>query len=223
MKIFIHCLCLFLLFGCASKSFEQQDVSYSFSEPNRIQFQGKGAGAGIALMSTMGPVGIALGVAIDEGIAKDIRESAVASGFDMSLYVVKSVDKHSQSKLNPVVIDLNYAGAGAGVSNELPSIEVKRYGFKTTGGGDDATVAELVVIVKTGKGEQFEYHYPNDFNVTENGNKSDEVPSYPLAEIKTNGGLSVSLMQQAVDVVIGKVVEKHLDSPVESLTDKEVK
>ncbi|ACA85781.1 hypothetical protein [Shewanella woodyi] len=221
MKIFIHCLCLFLLFGCANKSFERQDVSYSFSEPNRIQFQGKGAGAGIALMSTMGPVGIALGVAIDEGIAKDIRESAVASGFDMPSYVVKSVDKHSQSKLNPVVIDLNYAGAG--VSNELPSIEVKRYGFKTTGGADDATAAELIVIVKTGKGEQFEYYYPNDFNATENGNKSDEVPSYPLAEIKTNGELSVLLMQQAVDIVIGKVVEKNLDSPVESLTDKEVK
>jgi hypothetical protein len=67
----------FINAGCSSLSlFTQKPIEIIYTSPDRISFQGKGAGAGIALISSMGPVGIALGVAIHEGIAKDIRTTA---------------------------------------------------------------------------------------------------------------------------------------------------
>jgi hypothetical protein len=48
-----------------------------------IRFSYTGRGAGVALMTTMGPAGIAIGAAIDEGIRKDLETSALAAGFNI--------------------------------------------------------------------------------------------------------------------------------------------
>lgn len=212
MKKAIALLWLFIaliITGCSSLDREESStVNIHFAEPNRIQFQGKGAGAGIALMSTMGPVGIALGVAIDEGIAKDIRGAASTGGFDMQLQFSQSIDKQPQKEWRAVFID--GISASSSLKREFPYIEVKRYGFKTTGGADDTTSAELVVLVNISKDKQFEYHFPNDFIVIEEGKNNRDIPSHPLAELKINGELSVSLMEHAVDSVIGKVTEQNL-------------
>lgn len=196
-----------LLVGCSSfGGLESSPISVYFSEPNRIQFQGKGAGAGFALMSTMGPVGIALGVAIDVGIAKDIQEPARVSGFDMNSYISQGIETQSQAAWKAVFWDEENRDLTA----EFPNVEIKRYGFKTTGGADDATSAELIVLVKVSQQEQFEYHYPNDFTDANEDTQTTTIPSYPLADLKRDGALSVLLMKQAVDSVMAKVVEKHL-------------
>ena len=213
MKTAIALLWLFItliITGCSSfYGKESSAVNVYFSEPNRIQFQGKGAGAGIALMSTMGPVGIALGVAIDEGIAKDIREAAITGGFDMPSYISQSIDNQSKTGWQPVFVD--GTSVSPSLKSEFPNIVVKRYGFKTTGEANDATSAELVVLVNTSKGDKFEYHYPNDFIAADQDKQEIDIPSYPLAELKVNGALSVQLMQQAVDSLMGKIVEQHFN------------
>jgi hypothetical protein len=56
----------------------------------KFSYSGRGAGAGVALMSTMGPAGIAVGVAIDEGIRKDLEASANSAGFDIVKLVSNS-------------------------------------------------------------------------------------------------------------------------------------
>lgn len=201
--------------GCSSFYGEESSAVYSkkssaiavhFSEPNRIQFQGKGAGASFALMSTMGPVGIALGVAIDVGIAKDIQEPARVSGFDMNSYISQSIETQSQAAWKAVF----WGEENRDVTVGFPNVEIKRYGFKTTGGTDDATSAELVVIVNISQQEQFAYHYPNDFTDANEDTQTTIIPSYPLADLKRDGALSVLLMKQAVDSVMAKVVEKQL-------------
>ena len=126
--------------GCSSFSIfsstlvKKAPVEIIYSSPDRISFQGKGAGAGMALMATMGPVGIALGVAIDEGIAKDIRETAKAGNVNF---------KEMFSKAVPSIDILKNANR----------IEVKKYGFVIKDGSKDYVAAEihLKVIDETNK------------------------------------------------------------------------
>lgn len=113
--------------GCSSLSFTSNNstqIEIHYSSPDRISFQGKGAGAGMALMSTMGPVGIALGVAIDEGIAKDIRETAKAGNVDFKEMFSKAV----------LSID---------ILKNADRIEVKKYGFVIKDGSKDYVAAEV--------------------------------------------------------------------------------
>ncbi len=65
--------------------------SVTLGDNAKFSYSGRGSGAGIALMSTMGPVGIAVGVAIDEGIRKDLENSASTHGFNI-LKIIKQSD-----------------------------------------------------------------------------------------------------------------------------------
>jgi len=80
----------------------------------RLRFSGKGAGAGVMLSSSMGPMGIAIGVAIDEGIAKAIRENAQANNLDIRFFVEQQF------------------GAVAEELNVDLVVSIEGYGFKTT-------------------------------------------------------------------------------------------
>ena len=123
--------------GCTSLSLftdtfvEKTPVEIHYTSPDRISFQGKGAGAGIALMSSMGPVGIAIGVAIDEGIAKDIRDTAKAGDVDFKTLLKDSVATMDTLK-------------------DADSTDVKRYGFVMKNGSKDYVAAEVRVTVTKG-------------------------------------------------------------------------
>ncbi len=123
--------------GCTSSSLftdafvEKTPVEIHYNSPDRISFQGKGAGAGIALMSSMGPVGIAIGVAIDEGIAKDIRDTAKAGDVDFKTLLKDSVATMDTLK-------------------DADRIDVKRYGFVIKNGSKDYVAAEIHVTVTKG-------------------------------------------------------------------------
>jgi hypothetical protein len=123
--------------GCTSLPFlsdtpvEKTPVEIHYTSPDRISFQGKGAGAGIALMSSMGPVGIAIGVAIDEGIAKDIRDTANAGDVDFKALLKDSVATMDTLK-------------------DADRIDIKRYGFVMKNGSKDYVAAEVRVTVIKG-------------------------------------------------------------------------
>ncbi len=161
-------------------------IIVEFSTPNRIQFQGKGAGAGIALMSTMGPVGIALGVAIDEGIAKDIRKAISKEQTDIQSQIKKQLsqqlEKHGYS-----VFDSN--------KETYPKLVIKRYGFKITNGSTDATAAEWVVELHLGPDEKSTVNYPKDF-------EKDSIKTYVLADLKMNGKLGLELLTDSLKQVM---------------------
>lgn len=118
-----------VLSACSSLPFSFNDaVEISYSSPDRISFQGKGAGAGMALMSSMGPVSIAIGVAIDEGIAKDIRSSAIVGGVDFKALFQQAVKKNDQFRQDD-------------------NIEVKQYGFFIKNVSKDYVAAEVHILV----------------------------------------------------------------------------
>jgi hypothetical protein len=123
--------------GCATLSFftdtfvEKTPVKIHYNSPDRISFQGKGAGAGIALMSSMGSVGIAIGVAIDEGIAKDIRDTAKEGDVDFKALLQAAVS---------TIDTLKHADR----------IDVKRYGFVIKNSSKDYVAAEVCVTVVKG-------------------------------------------------------------------------
>lgn len=196
MKPIKPCIVLILalsLIGCASFfNPTPQEVNVTLPDPNRISFQGKGAGAGMALMSTMGPMGIALGVAIDEGIAKDLRKSAETVGFDIQKVISQAVLESSQEQwevdpANEITADLE--------------VRIKLYGFKTTGGADDATSAEIEAeLIKQGK-VIANVHYPNDF-----GSEDNSIDSYPLDTLKQEGVKAKRLLDEAIHQVITKLI-----------------
>ena len=183
------------LMGCSafpssSSNSTSKPISLEFAEPNRIQFRGKGAGAGIALMSTMGPVGIALGVAIDEGIAKDIRK-AISQNIDkdqadiqsqIKKQLSKQLEKHDYS-----VMDSN--------KETYPKLIIKRFGFKIINGSTDATAAEWAVELHLGPDEKSTVNYPKDFDKS-------SVKTYALSDLKTNGKLGLELFTNSFKQVI---------------------
>lgn len=86
--VFSTCSCVSLTPHSYTSVFLADDATFSYS--------GRGSGAGVALMSTMGPVGIAVGVAIDEGIRKDLETSAQQAGLDI-VALVQSYSVPAQS------------------------------------------------------------------------------------------------------------------------------
>jgi hypothetical protein len=123
--------------GCTSLSLftdtfvENTPIEIHYNSPDRISFKGKGAGAGIALMSSMGPVGIAIGVAIDEGIAKNIRDTAKAGNVDFKTLLKDSV-------------------ATIATLKDAERIEVKTYGFVIKNGSKDYVAAVIMLTVIKG-------------------------------------------------------------------------
>lgn len=179
------------LAACSTyQSVPSKSVSIVFSEPNRVSFQGKGAGAGIALMATMGPVGIALGVAIDEGIAKEIREGLSKHYPDLQYQLNKAITE--KFSMQGYQVDLNSD------KSAYPKLVIKRYGFKIVNGSTDATAAEWLLEWELGPDNKRLIHYPNDFEKA-------SLASKPLADIKVNGLLGHDLLLGALKLALAEI------------------
>ena len=106
---------------------------------DRIRFYGKGASAGMMMSSSMGPMGIAIGVAIDEGIGKEIHEAFVEAGGDFSEIVQRETEAWLAHLCNQNVIELETV---CSTSNPL-IVRVHRYGFVSATGDNDPIKPEL--------------------------------------------------------------------------------
>ncbi|MFL0805487.1 MAG: hypothetical protein K6L81_17370 [Agarilytica sp.] len=160
-----------LLISCATTP---RNIDVTVTDPDRIRFQGKGAGAGMMLMSSMGAMGIAIGVAIDEGIGKDIDTTARAAELNIQDIVVT-----------------------AAKASELPvtGLTVERYGFVTRSGDDDPVAAQLHITVLQKDGTKRLVKYPEDF-------EAGIVIIYPLEEVKRNGTLSTEAFKYAAKLAL---------------------
>lgn len=131
MRYLLLCLCL-MSAACSTMNPSQSPlISVSIDEPQRIRFSGKGAGAGVMLSSSMGPMGIAIGVAIDEGIAKDIHSSFTAAGYELVPLISSSFDL----AMSNAPID--------GMITEDLSVNIERISYKTVAGDGDPVVPNV--------------------------------------------------------------------------------
>ena len=132
--VYVRCLirflcavvCVLIITNCTHIKSISHEYTVEVSEPKRIRFQGKGMGAGMMLAGTMGPMGMAIGVAIDEGISKDIQLVADKVNFDFEKTARTFFDsKGGQFFLEKLASRFNNTGT------ETLKIQFKRYGFKT--------------------------------------------------------------------------------------------
>ncbi|WP_419812209.1 hypothetical protein [Bacterioplanoides sp.] len=86
---------LVFLSGCSLFGYKNSQNTIHIENTATIKYTGKGAGASFALMGAMGPVGAAIGVAIDEGISKDIRKNIENSGFDLVAHLCEQYQKQA--------------------------------------------------------------------------------------------------------------------------------
>ncbi|MEM9101176.1 MAG: hypothetical protein AAGB12_02540 [Pseudomonadota bacterium] len=177
LRFLIFVIFSWILTACESNSVKPAatTIKISFSEPNRIRFQGKGAGAGAMLSSSMGPMGIAIGVAIDEGIAKDIQSTADQANIQIEELARKLAAKHLSS--------LNMASL---------ALHVERYGFITQPGAGDPIAAEIIASLKTTSGSTIRVHYPKDFS-------QDSIKKAQLEEVKATPEVIQELFVEAFD------------------------
>lgn len=181
------------LSSCASfHPNEQPLIAVTFNEPVQATFQGRGAGAGMALMSSMGPVGIAVGLAIDEGIAKDIRAAMVQEGGESRAYL--------QSRIRAYLSQEGYRACFDACPEQALSVHVKRFGFKEVDATTEAISAEWLIDVVEPSGNRFTVHYPE-------GVEQPKVDSYPLPDLKKEGAFGLALLDKSLQQVLGVMLK----------------
>lgn len=138
-KNWISIVLIFLMSACATKTTQfHSQVQVSITDQDRIRFSGKGAGAGAMMAASMGPMGVAIGVAIDEGIAKDIQDAFIASCGNFQ----RIVEDVTRRKLNDHCVEAT-ATTPLCQSGQVLNVTVYHYGFISASGDDDPVQPEL--------------------------------------------------------------------------------
>ena len=174
-----------LAVGCTNSVIPPVTPSITITPPeqNRIRFTGKGAGAGMMLMSSMGPMGMAVGVAIDEGIAKEVNETLDGTGHDL---------------LGAFTTEIRQM---IGDDSNFTSLEiiVDRYGFKTAVGDNDPCMVDIQMRFSINGGRMIAVSSSDVYAVHGPSN----TPVKSLATLKDNAESSIELYQEfARDLVV---------------------
>jgi len=187
----------FLLGACSFvgiKLTERASIRVSIEGQDRIRFSGKGAGAGMMMSASMGSMGIAIGVAIDEGISKEIYDSFVASGGTFS-EIVKTEANTWLSK----VCQEKLSGSDTLCSaNTVLNVRVYHYGLVTTSGENNPVKAELDVGFVVGDQTEIRLNL-KDLGV---------APTAPLEKAKSEGEISSGLLATGYQALLEDFASK---------------
>jgi hypothetical protein len=145
----------------------------------RIHFVGKGAAAGAMMSSSMGPMGIAIGVAIDEGIAKEIDAALVRANC--------KVDEVVESSF--LAVSHSYGMTAERVSSENAAVVlgIDRVGFKVLPSERDLTFSEVSISLTL----------RDETKKLTSRHTSDEQ-GIPLEQIRRDGKVACELLQESV-------------------------
>jgi hypothetical protein len=228
-----------LLSGCQSApelagapAQTQPQIELRFTEPKQIVFQGKGAGAGIALMSAMGPVGIAIGVAIDAGIAKDIGTASIQQGFDIDAMLQQGLSAATTQDYQLKVSAVETRNVSENESSTGPVKEPSTEPVKESPTEPAVELtAELSIesAAKVPKLQLVRFGYkivPGENDATsaeliiqwhDNNQALQQIhypndfelsPNAPLAQLRTDGKLANKLMQEAIQAMWQRYFEQ---------------
>lgn len=174
---------LLLLVGCATFVEQSPPLQVSFGDERIIRVTGKGSGAGMALMSSMGPMGVAIGVAIDEGIAKGIRTSFFRD-YTWQTYT------NEQLKLATSNIEFT-------LHNDLElknSLKVDAIEFKISG-NDDLVSIKLKARYVDSNLNITEFVYPRDIKVV-------SKQQFKLENLNKFSSQTVNLINSAISQIV---------------------
>ncbi|WP_054113238.1 hypothetical protein [Marinagarivorans algicola] len=161
MNKLIICTLLAALLGCQSLSVKPKAlIAVEYHNRPVLEFTGRGGAAGMMMSSSMGAMGIAIGVAIDEGIAKDLHASASQGGFVLTDAINEYLGFHNFKLQNAAdkKIIIKHIGFKASGDLIVPWIEIDFIdgGHSTVltysaVAGDNATAAELATLKEAPK------------------------------------------------------------------------
>ena len=174
------------LTACAtSKSKNSDCLSTAVYIPeNAWYYQGPGAAASFMLMSSSGPMGAAIGVAIDQGIQKDLLE-----GMDDPVEIVFSAAKEG---LNGVEM---YLLSEEDIKNQNPQwrIEWNQFGFRSDMSSERVTYPVMKATV---------YQYGVEFGTYSLSDGEVKSFAHSLDELIENSELANQVILQAAGGVV---------------------
>lgn len=172
MRIILLLLTCCLITSCTQTRTPSIEVTYG--ERQSLYFTGRGSAAGIMMDSVLGGAGIAIGIAIDEGIAKDISVAILASNPDFSMKVLIEEALRARKLV-----------AG------LRSVVIDKYGFQAAPDDNVIPLMQLKFICISGSSHKVSF-------VT-----NENVTAIPFEQSKTNGRLVEKLLRDAVAELLG--------------------
>lgn len=159
------------LMACVQINVEKVDVR--LGDRTTLYFTGRGAAAGIMMDSLLGGTGVAIGIAIDEGIAKDISTAILANNPNFSMKALTE--------------DLLYEQMGKNKSiGSLKAVIIEKYGFKSA--ADDTVIPLLELKLTCASG------LVQDIRLSE----TDSKYAIPFDKVKTDGALAEKKLYEAV-------------------------
>lgn len=152
-------------------------IPVEFGDRQTLYFTGKGIVAGIMMDSLLGGAGIAIGIAIDEGIAKDIFAAIQKANPEFD------IRKHIESLL--------VSNRGRATTKNWQKLTVDRYGFQVVDGDFVVPVLEFTVSCTNATKVPFNL-------------EKDSISAYKvdLATIKNNGKAAQRLLHQGVAQIL---------------------
>lgn len=185
-RILFSTLILVFVSGCSLISSQEKagNLDIVFDTKEELSFEGKGAGAGIALMSTMGPMGMAIGVAIDAGIAKDLNESLNKSPTNLNTILIQEGSLYFD---NVSIIDESVKQA------QNHQLIISKMGFHTVSGKNDPACMKIEATFVNKDGVKKKISYPD---LTDD--KKNECIAAPLSDLKSNSDLIADTVRQSI-------------------------
>lgn len=180
IKVKIMRIILLLLLGCLITSCAQirlASIDVTYGERQTLYFTGRGSAAGIMMDSLLGGAGIAIGIAIDEGIAKDISAAIVASNPKFSMDILVKAVLHQQ-----VSQGINIDG--------LKSIVINKYGFQSAPDDKVVPLLELQFICESGVARKVTFA------------SSEKTLAITFEQSKTDGKLVEEQLRSSVESVL---------------------
>lgn len=174
---FISILIISFLVGCASNV--AQFIPVTYGDRETLYFTGRGAAAGIMMDAYMGGAGVAIGIAIDEGIAKDIFSALLANNPKFSMVALVGGVLREQEKKGVSITDLK-------------SVVIDKYGFQSAPDDKVSPLLEMQFVCNSGVLQKVKL-IPDE-----------NVASITFEQSKTNGALLEKQLRAAVDVLIDK-------------------
>ena len=167
----------FVIAACTSVPPNSVDIGYG--ERQTLYFTGRGAAAGIMMDSLLGGTGVAIGIAIDEGISKDIAAAISVNNpnFSMGALVKDALD-------GAVSQGVNIDG--------LKSVIIEKYGFQSAPDDTVIPLLELQLVCRSGLIQKINF-VPNEVD-----------RALPFDKVKTDGSLAEKALRGAVEAIFSQ-------------------
>lgn len=165
------------LVGCVSNI--THFISVTYGEREALYFTGRGSAAGIMMGSLLGGAGVAVGIAIDEGIAKEISAALLANNpkFSMDILVKDVLREQVQQGMKV---------------DGLKSVVIDKYGFQSASDDKVNPLLEMQFVCESNDPQKIKF------------TPDEHTQGIAFEQSKTDGELVENQLRDAVESLMKK-------------------